>query len=34
MGAAAREWALERLGWEHAAAAYADLYTTLVGRPE
>jgi glycosyltransferase involved in cell wall biosynthesis len=34
MGAAAREWALERLGWEHTAAAYADLYTTLVGRPE
>ena len=31
IGAAAREWAVARLDWEHAAAAYADLYPTWSG---
>jgi glycosyltransferase involved in cell wall biosynthesis len=30
LGRAARDWAIEHLGWEHAATAYADLYTTLL----
>ena len=30
IGAAAREWATRHLGWDHAAAAYAALYTTLL----
>jgi glycosyltransferase involved in cell wall biosynthesis len=31
VGTAARDWASEHLGWEQAAAAYAELYTTLLG---
>jgi glycosyltransferase involved in cell wall biosynthesis len=30
MGTAARAWALEHLGWEHAAAAYEALYRDLL----
>ncbi|MBA3263101.1 MAG: glycosyltransferase [Thermoleophilaceae bacterium] len=31
LGDAARDWATEHLGWEHAAAAYEQLYATLLG---
>jgi glycosyltransferase involved in cell wall biosynthesis len=33
MGAAAREWARERLDWGHAVAAYERLYDALERRP-
>ena len=33
IGAAAREWAVAQLDWEHAAAAYAELYADLLGSP-
>ena len=32
LGGAARAWATEHLGWEHAAAAYEELYTALLSR--
>jgi len=30
LGAAARRWATEHLGWEHALARYGDLYAALL----